>query len=148
VCGAWWTGPICTDGTPGGYGVYEVDGPALRWYYKAVGHDRAHQLRVYPKGSVPARPDEVVANVWNWDPEWKVIWFEDGISKGPMQQATALDPLAVELHAGPNLPAKHKWVEPTLTDHLFFAKPSAGAREIRVEAVDRFGTTYTERWLA
>jgi hypothetical protein len=26
VCGAWWTGPICTDGTPEGYAVYEVTG--------------------------------------------------------------------------------------------------------------------------
>ena len=26
VCGAWWTGPICGDGTPRGYGVYEVNG--------------------------------------------------------------------------------------------------------------------------
>jgi hypothetical protein len=148
VCGAWWTGPICTDGTPSGYGVYEVDGPNLRWYYKAVGHDRNYQLRLYPKGSVPERPDEVVANVWNWDPEWQVTWFEDGVSKGAMQQGTALDPLAVQLHAGPALPAKHKWVEPSLTEHLFFAKPSAGAKEIRVEATDRFGKTYSERWSA
>ncbi|HKZ66207.1 MAG TPA: calcineurin-like phosphoesterase C-terminal domain-containing protein, partial [Chitinophagaceae bacterium] len=26
VCGAWWTGPICGDGTPCGYGVYKVNG--------------------------------------------------------------------------------------------------------------------------
>jgi len=146
VCGAWWTGPICTDGTPSGYGVYEVNGSELQWYYKSVGHDRNHQLRLYPKGSVPERPDEVVANVWNWDPQWKVTWFEDGVNKGAMQQGVALDPLAVQLHAGPNLPAKHKWIEPSMTDHLFFAKPSAQAKEIRVEATDRFGKTYTEQW--
>ena len=146
VCGAWWTGPICTDGTPSGYGVYEVNGSELQWYYKSVGHDRNHQLSLYPKGSVPERPDEVVANVWNWDPQWKVTWFEDGVNKGAMQQGVALDPLAVQLHAGPNLPAKHKWIEPSMTDHLFFAKPSAQAKEIRVEATDRFGKTYTEQW--
>jgi hypothetical protein len=65
-----------------------------------------------------------------------------------MQQGVALDPLAVRLHAGPNLPAKHKWIEPSTTDHLFFAKPSAQAKEIRVEVTDRFGKTYTERWSA
>ncbi len=37
VCGAWWTGPICEDGTPRGYGVYEVDGTELKWYYKSTG---------------------------------------------------------------------------------------------------------------
>ena len=29
VCGAWWSGPICHDGTPSGYGVYEVSGEDL-----------------------------------------------------------------------------------------------------------------------
>ncbi len=28
VCGAWWSGPICYDGTPNGYGVYEIKGNA------------------------------------------------------------------------------------------------------------------------
>lgn len=26
VCGTFWKADICTDGTPSGYGVYEVDG--------------------------------------------------------------------------------------------------------------------------
>ncbi|MBC3538597.1 calcineurin-like phosphoesterase C-terminal domain-containing protein [Rufibacter sediminis] len=143
VCGAWWTGPICTDGSPSGYGVYEVDGSELKWYYKSVGHPREHQVRLYPKGSVKDRPDEIVANVWNWDPAWKVIWFEDGVRKGEMKQETGLDPLSVQLHAGPNLPAKHKFVDPTLTDHLFWAKPSAGAKQIKIEVTDRFGQVYT-----
>jgi hypothetical protein len=144
VCGAWWTGPICTDGTPSGYGVYEVNGPTVQWYYKSIGHDRQHQLRSYPKGTVAERPDEIVANVWNWDPEWKVTWYENGVRQGAMQQQTGFDPLAVQLQAGPKLPAKHKWVDPSLTDHLFFARPSLAAKEIRVEATDRFGHVYTD----
>ncbi|WP_210517911.1 calcineurin-like phosphoesterase C-terminal domain-containing protein [Hymenobacter terricola] len=144
VCGAWWTGPICTDGAPSGYGVYEVSGGELKWYYKSVGHDRQHQLRFYPKGSVTEHPDDIVANVWNWDPQWKIIWFENGVRQGEMQQQIGFDPLAVQLQAGENLPAKHKWVEPTLTDHLFFARPSKDAKEIRIEATDRFGQVYRE----
>ncbi|SFQ80947.1 calcineurin-like phosphoesterase C-terminal domain-containing protein [Hymenobacter arizonensis] len=144
VCGAWWTGPICTDGSPSGYGVYEVNGGELKWYYKSVGHDRRHQFRLYPKGSVANRPEEIVANVWNWDPQWKVAWFENGARQGEMQQQVGLDPLSVKLHGGDQLPAKHKWVEPTLTDHLFFARPSAGAKEIRIEVTDRFGQVYTD----
>ena len=148
VCGAWWTGPICTDGTPGGYGVYEVKGAELRWYYKAIGQERGHQFRIYPKGSLPERPQALVVNVWNWDPAWKVVWFEDGVRKGDMQQHTGLDPLSVQLHAGPALPTRHKWVEPTLTEHLFVADVSARAKEIRVEVTDRFGRVYTDRLLA
>jgi hypothetical protein len=144
VCGAWWTGPICTDGTPGGYGVYEVRGSELKWYYKAIGQERSHQFRIYPKGSLPERPNDLVVNVWNWDSAWKVAWFEDGVRKGDMTQHTGLDPLSVRLHAGPALPAKHKWVDPTLTEHLFVASVSGQAKEIRVEVTDRFGQVYTD----
>ncbi|CAN5867699.1 calcineurin-like phosphoesterase family protein [soil metagenome] len=145
VCGAWWTGPICKDGTPSGYGVYEVNGSDLRWYYKSVGKDKSHQFRLYPRGSVPGRPEEIAVNAWNWDPEWKVTWFEDGVRKGEMTQEISLDPLSVQLHAGASLPAKHPWVEPGLTDHLFYARPSAHAREIRVEVTDRFGQVFAEK---
>jgi hypothetical protein len=144
VCGAWWTGPICGDGTPNGYGVYEVDGSEIRWYYKSTGKPREHQLRIYGKGRSKNYPEEVIANVWNWDAKWKVEWWEDDQPKGAMEQRTTQDPWAVELYAGPQLPAKHKFVEPTLADHLFAAKPSAGARKITVRATDRFGKVYTE----
>lgn len=145
VCGAWWTGPICGDGTPMGYGVYEVNGSEIKWYYKSTGKTKEHQLRLYGKGKVTGSPDEISANVWNWDAKWNVEWFEDGVSKGKMEQRVGLDPMAVELYAGPQLPQKHKFVEPTLNDHLFFAKPSPQAKEIIVKATDRFGNVYQEK---
>ncbi|MDF2192294.1 calcineurin-like phosphoesterase family protein [Paraflavitalea sp. CAU 1676] len=144
VCGAWWTGPICSDGTPNGYGVYEVDGDDIKWYYKSTGKEKDHQLRVYKKGKLANAPDEVVANVWNWDPKWKIEWWEDDQAKGLMEQRVEFDPWSVELHGGPQLPKKHKFVEPTLTDHLFFAKPSAAAKKITVQATDRFGNVFKE----
>ena len=144
VCGAWWTGPICGDGTPSGYGVYEVDGSKVRWYYKSTGKPKEHQLRIYERGSDANSPMEIVANVWNWDNKWKVEWWEDGQAKGAMQQRVGLDPLAVELYAGPELPNKHKFVEPTLADHLFYATPSKEARNVTVKATDRFGNVYIE----
>ncbi len=70
ACGAWWTGPICNDGTPSGYGVYAVRGEELRWRYKATGHPDEHQLRLYQRGTDPTAPNEIVANVWDWDPAW------------------------------------------------------------------------------
>ncbi len=144
VCGAWWTGPICGDGTPSGYGVYEVDGSEIRWHYQSTGLPKDKQLRTYPKGKIKDAPDEIAVNVWNWDKKWKVEWYEDGVLKGPMEQRVAYDPWAVELYAGPDLPKKHKFVEPTLNDHIFFAKPSANARQITVKATDRFGNVYEE----
>ncbi len=145
VCGAWWTGPICTDGSPGGYAVYEVNGDDISWYYKSTGKPRDHQLRVYGMGKSPEYPDAVMANVWNWDPAWRIEWYEDGKARGPMKQLTAFDPLAIELHKGAELPAKHKWVEPTLTDHLFICTPASGAKQVIVKATDRFGKVYQEK---
>src|SRR5690606_23549099 len=144
LCGAWWTGPICFDGTPSGYGVYEVNGSELTWYYKAVGKDRNHQMRVYPVGAVPEMQDSFAVNVWNWDHEWKVEWYEDDIFKGPLQRVTSLDPWAVQLQKGTDKPSKRTWVEPHLTDHMFFGKPSAGARGVTIKVTDRFGTVYKE----
>ena len=144
VCGAWWTGPICSDGTPNGYGVYEVNGDELQWYHKSTGKERNHQLRIYGKNSIPDAPEEIVANVWNWDSKWKVEYFEDDVLKGEMTQRVGLDPMSVKLHGGPELPAKHKFVEPTKTDHLFFARPSENVRTIKVKATDRFGKIYEE----
>lgn len=142
VCGAWWTGPICYDGTPSGYGVYEVDGSEVKWYYKSTGLSKEHQIRVYPVGAVPEKPQQIAANVWNWDPQWKVEWLEDGKNMGQMERATTLDPLSVELHLGASKPAKHKWVEPHPTDHMFFAQPTGKAKTITIQATDRFGNIF------
>ncbi|QJD95229.1 metallophosphoesterase [Mucilaginibacter robiniae] len=144
VCGAWWTGPICSDGTPEGYAVYEVNGDEVQWYYKSTGKPKDYQLKVYEKGRLKNAPDAVVANVWNWDPQWKIQWYEDGALKGTMQQKAEFDPWALELYEGPELPKKHKFVDPTLTDHLFFATPSAGAKKVKVTATDRFGKNYSQ----
>lgn len=144
VCGAWWTGPICGDGTPRGYGVYEVNGNDIKWYYKSTEKDINHQLRIYPKGYAKAYPEEIAVNIWNWDAKWKVEWFEDGLSKGAPEQRVAKDPWAIELYDGPSLPQKHKFIEPTLTEHLFFIKPSANAKSIKVKATDRFGKIFEE----
>lgn len=144
VCGAWWTGPICGDGTPSGYGVYEVHGSDIQWYYKSTGREKEHQLRIYDRGRAKDAPGQVAANVWNWDPSWKVEWMEDDTPKGLMEQRVGLDPWAVELYSGAAMPNKHKWVEPTLADHMFYVTPSPSAKKITVKATDRFGKLYTE----
>lgn len=144
VCGAWWTGDRCSDGAPNGYAVYEARGSELRWRYKGTGRGIDHQLHVYAPGSEPAAPGDLVANVWDWDPTWTVTWFEDGRPRGLMSRRRGRDPVAVERSLGPTLPAKHTWVEPLVTDHLFYGAASPGTREFRVVARDGAGRTYTE----
>ncbi len=142
VCGAWWSGPVCGDGTPNGFGVFDVDGDQVSWYYKSTGYEQAHQLRLYLPGADKERPQAVIANIWNHDKRWTVEWFEDGVAKGKMEQYTGYDPSAVELYEGETLPQQRKWIEPILTDHLFSAIPAAGVHEVKVKATDRFGHTY------
>ena len=139
MCGAWWTGPICADGTPNGYAIYEVAGEKVSWKYKSTGKPITHQMRVYRQA------DQVLANVWDWDPDWKVVWFEDGEARGPMENRRGTDPISEELFAGPKKPVKRDWVDPYITDHLFVAKPRPEAKTLTVEASDRFGRVYTER---
>jgi len=144
VCGGWWSGPICWDGCPSGYSVYEARGEEITWRYKSTGLPADHQMRIYPQGSDPTAPDEMVVNIWDWNRDWSAVWYEDGERKGPLAQRRGLDPLSVELHTGPELPPHRPWVDPRPTLHLFYAPVSPGAREIRVEATDGFGRVYTE----
>jgi hypothetical protein len=145
VCGAWWSGPICYDGTPSGYLVLEADDAAIRWRYQSTGHAPDHQLRGYARGADPSAPDDVVANVWGWDPTWTVRWFEDGEPRGLASRRPGRDPLSVQLHAGADRPARRPWVDPAVTGHLFHLRPSPQAKELVVEATDGWGRTYRER---
>jgi hypothetical protein len=103
------------------------------------------QFRLYAPGKSSDKPKSVVANVWNWDPAWKVEWWKDGTSMGAMEQFTGKDPWAVELYLGPQLPSKHKWVEPSLTDHLFAGYIGENVKEVLVKVTDRFGAVYQQK---
>jgi hypothetical protein len=140
VCGAWWTGPICDDGTPSGYAVYEVEGTEISWYYKSVGFEKEHQVRAI----IQEETGNLIltANVWNWDPEWTVEYWVDGIYKDKMPQLRAFDPLAVALYKGDQLPNPRPFVEPHKTNHLFRTIVDKSFKEIRVIAHDRFGHKY------
>jgi hypothetical protein len=142
VCGAWWSGPICGDGTPHGYSVYEVDGEEVRWRYKGSGHAAEHQMRAYLPGADSSAPQELVANVWDADDAWRVDWYEDGVRRGRMARRVGHDPASLRIHAGDALPPRRTWVEP-YRRWLYYAPASPDAREIRVEATDPFGRTYS-----
>ena len=145
VCGAWWTADICEDGTPNGYSVYEVNGSDLMWQYKSTGKPVERQMKIHSKGSDVNHPEEIFANIWGADARWTVAWYEDGMKKGLMERRLGKDPEAMKLFMGPDLPHRHKWIEPGATDHLFYAKPGPAAKEIMVEAKDGAGKVYTGR---
>jgi hypothetical protein len=142
VCGAWWSGPICGDGTPHGYSVYEVDGEEIRWRYKSTGHPADHQMRAYRPGADRAAPRELLVNAWDADDGWTLDWYEDGERRGRMARRIGYDPASVRIHTGEELPPRRSWVDP-YPRWIHHAPASTGAGELRVEATDRFGRTYT-----
>jgi len=141
VCGAWWEGPICYDGTPNGYAVYEVNGTDIQWRYKGSGLDDDEVFRVYLPGESAEHPESLVVNCWQADPAWKVFMIE-GDRRTAMQQFTGMDPLSVIHYGGADVPKRHKWIEPLPTSHLFHAQPSAGITTVTIEVHDRWGKTY------
>ncbi|NGM60796.1 serine/threonine protein phosphatase [Sphingobacterium sp. SGG-5] len=139
ACGTWWQADICTDGTPRGYAVYEVHGNDVEWYYKSAGHDRTYQMRVYRDPETHT----IIANIWNYDPLWKVEWFENGVKKGDMEQFEGIDPLARELLSDKRK-LKYDWISPSATGHLFRAEGIDDLSKVEVRVTDRFGHVYTE----
>jgi hypothetical protein len=143
VCGAWWTGPICGDGTPCGYGVYTVNGNDLSWQYKSTGAPSDHQMRVFV-----AAPEDgmrrLLVNVWDHDPAWKIEYLLDGVNKGTLTQAEDFDPDAYRTLLGPELPKPRGFAEPRKTKHLFETKIPAGPCKLVVKVTDRFGRLYQQ----
>ena len=98
ACGAWWHSTINTDGTPNGYAIYKVKGATIdNWVYKATGFDPDFQIRLYRgsdifmEGYTPSYQfyykgdDQIVANIWNADKDWKIEVYENGTKTGEMK---------------------------------------------------------------
>jgi hypothetical protein len=143
ISGAWWSGDICYDGTPKGYGIYQSDIGDISWKYKSIGKEIDFQMRTYPIGSHPDYLDSCCINIWNWDPNWKVFWYENGIKMGEPKREIAVDPLAVDLYAS-DKPKKQPWISPQKNAHMFFFEPSDPTAIIKIEVIDRFGNTYLD----
>lgn len=143
VCGAWWQGPYAEDGTPKGYAVFEANGSELKWYFKSAGKPVREQFRAYACGTNPEQPEYLTANVWNWDPEWKVYWYENGQKMGEMESYRGGDPETNRAYADKDKLA-YKWVSSRPTNHMFRAKVQNPQSSIRIEVVDRFGQIYQQ----
>ena len=98
VCGHFWKSNFNADGSPNGYGVYEIEGNKMTdWYYKGVNagiNDRRYQIRIY-RGNLRCGgqydhiqlqhgSNVILANVFNADDNWKVKIYEDGVYAGTM----------------------------------------------------------------
>lgn len=136
--GSWWEFDVCTDGTPRGYAVFEIDSDEVKWYYKSAGKDRDYQFRLSKTDS-----HNFIVNVWNYDPSWKVEWFEDGNYMGQLEPFEGHDPYVVDLIKNKaNL--RYSWISSTPTKNLFKGKVKNANAEIKVQVTDRFGNIYEQ----
>jgi len=147
ICGTWWDVYHCTDGTPRGYKVFTKDGDSLTWYYKSIGRDRDFQYEVYLPGQTALNPESVVVNVWDYDPQWTLEWYQDGKPMGAMAQVEEYSPLHAESIKARyeklgKQPADYRLTRKA--DHYFAAKPAPGTHTVRVVIKDRFGREWNE----
>ena len=146
ICGAWWETLHCTDGTPRGYKVFSKSGNRLSWYYKAVGHGRKHIAEAFGLGQAPLHPNSVIVNVWDWDPQWKVEWYEDGVHKGKMEPVREICPvfdaeITASYEGRGEIPG---WKRARPSGHNFAATPSRYARKVTIVVESRFGQKWTQ----
>lgn len=148
LCGTWWTAEVCRDGTPNGYQVFEMAPDNYSWYYKSVGKTKDYQFEVYHPGQVVNNPNAVVAKVWNWDPTWKVEWFEDGQRKGEMTRFSSYDPdylRYLQQNTKGGLETVPGYKQPVKTFFYFSASPSLSAKTVKVRVSDPFGNQYEKQ---
>ncbi len=143
LSGAWWQGPLCTDGTPRGYGVFEVKGGEVNWYYKSTDYEPDHQMVLYAGEKYPHFAGQVVANIWASDPSWRVEASFDGKKGVKMERFECYDPAAQEMYKSTE-GFDHSYIYPSPADHFYRVVIPEGAKQVTVEAEDRFGRIYTQ----
>ena len=146
LCGAWWETQHCTDGTPRGYKVFTKHADRLSWYYKPIGFSKKHIAEAFGLGMASLHPNSVVVNVWDWDPQWKVEWYEDGKPMGKMDQVREICPVFDdEINAAyegrGEIPG---WKQARPSGHNFAATPSRYAKKVTIVVESRFGQKWTQ----
>lgn len=151
TCGAWWRSTVCTEGTPNGYGIYHISEPAITsWIYKPVQYDDSFQIRIYrgtdkfmggksPFTFSKNAQGQIVANIWNADPEWKVSVYENDQFSGSMTPYTDHDAWAVAYHVG-ELGGSSSYN--SQSGHLYHYLLKDPLASVKIEAIDRFGNKY------
>lgn len=132
VCASWWWSGnltpgihIGTDGTPGGYGIWDVTGTDFQCLYKSTGWPEEYQFRSYDLNNVhfsmadvplmlsdisasvknaymqyvnayPQNNDnEVLINIWNWNSDWTLSVVDENRKTLPYTEVWAYDPLHI-----------------------------------------------------
>ncbi len=181
VCASWWWSGyltpgihICTDGAPGGYSVWDINGTDKKWRYKGTGRDAKEQFRSYDLNNVwftvekdaPNVPaalksefekytkaypknsnNEVLINIWNWNPKWKIEIKENGKTLDETR-VMGYDPLHIAALTAKRFNDAALTAEPAFTTtvnyHMFKVTASSATSTIDIKVTDEFGNVYSE----
>lgn len=157
ACGAWWKSTINVDGTPNGYGVYDIAGGHIAdWYYKPTRLPQDFQIRMY-RGDTAydggyrfayKASEQIVANIWNSDDRnWKVEVYENGVKTGEMTRYKDLDAWGAGYHVGV-LNANASSHGTTKYDHFYHYTLKDAKAAVEIRATDYFGTVYRQNVFA
>ncbi|MDR1335241.1 MAG: calcineurin-like phosphoesterase family protein [Tannerella sp.] len=158
ACGAWWKSTVNCDGTPNGYAVYSIHNAEINdWFYKSTRYGKDFQIRMHwgdtqfggPHGHFSYQQGyNIVANIWNADPEWTIEAFEDGVNAGvPVKLSTLIDAYAAGYHVGVlnRVPGNYGAAGNGSNKHAYLhVLKNKSAREIEIRATDRFGHVYSQ----
>lgn len=143
MCGIFWQAPYNSDGTPIGYTIYNFDGDQVSWQFKAAGKNiEESQFDAYVVGADKSKPESLIVNVWNYDPKWKVLWYENGVKSGEMNNYSGLDPNTVSYVNANKESFRYNNIGAGPTSHLFYATPKDANATIEIEVIDRFNKAY------
>ena len=185
ICASWWWSGNLTpgvhvspDGTPGGYGIWDISGTNIKRKYKATGWAEDYQFRSYDLNNVqfsmadvpnmpsnlpdgvkkayqqyvdayPANNDnEVLINIWNWNPNWTLSVAEENGNKLTHAEVWAYDPLhiaalSVKRFNQSNLTSTPSFITEKFT-HFFKVKASSADVDLVITVKDEFGNAWTE----
>lgn len=137
---------LASDGTTNGYMHVAVKGGQMEWYYKTIGHDRSHQMRVY--SPTITGDGYVKATIWNYTKDYWTVpeWYENGVKVGELEKVLDIDPAYKEIFStlGHLRGAELENATPLKSEFMFRIKPSEGVRKGEVRVTDNFGVTYTQ----
>ena len=173
TCGSLWQSAVlnghhvCQDGSPAGYMRWTMNGDDLSWTYMPI-HEGDTQMRLYEMNTVkqfyksnttmraimneyPTRVDygtiddnEVMVNVFSYDPEWQVTICE-GDSILQCDRVYTEDPFHTLAYDVPQYRLSgyySTYYTTTLSTHIFKAKASTATKPITIRVVDTFGNAY------
>ncbi|MBE0678312.1 MAG: calcineurin-like phosphoesterase C-terminal domain-containing protein, partial [Bacteroidales bacterium] len=152
-------------------GVWEIDGRDIKWYYKSMGYPKNYQFRTYDLNTVhitaaafapnstdaalaeyagvyatPNQVNDILINVWGYDPSWTVE-VKEGAASLAVERVWVKDPLHIISYEAKRL---NVGAVPTSsfvtgnTAHMFRARATSATTTLTVTVTDRFGTIYSE----